>query len=52
MGIHEIILALIQEPLEAREKPGEDPPRTVESTDLQKPWACKNKFFLFKSPSL
>lgn len=52
MGIHEIILALIQEPLEAREKPGEDPPRAVESTGLQKPWACKNKFFLFKSPSL
>ena len=48
MGIYEIILALIQEPLEAREKPGEDPPRTVRSTGLQETWACKNKFFLFK----
>lgn len=51
MGIHEIILALIQEPLETREKPGEDPPRTMRSTGLKEAWACKNKFFLFKSPS-
>lgn len=49
MGIHEIILAITQWPLEAREKPG-DLSYTISSTVLQAPWACKSKFYCFNHP--
>jgi hypothetical protein len=45
------VLALIQESPEAREKPKEDPSHILRSTDLQAPWAYKNKFLLFKLSS-